>query len=336
MLPVGLFQNYLYDVVKVRFTRSPALRPLICTYYLTLRCNFRCSFCGFADGQETDTELQTDDVIRLLKIIRKSCPCIYFTGGEPLLRSDIGEILHACRSLGFESITLNTNLSLMDRRWDSLKYIDNLVVSLNQMDDEQVARTKEITVDAARQVRENLVKCLELRQKWGFGVVVNCVITPATIKDTSEVMEYCFKNKLKLAIVPAELDGGHLNKALVNDRDYKRIVKLAIDLKKAGFPIWNSYLYLRHILNAEPFTCCPTLMPHIYPSGNLFYPCQPTRKVAGNILDFGSYESCLQEGLRKNGGIPSCRDRCFIACYIETSMAIQHPWKYLLNAFTWR
>ena len=80
-LAKDLLPNYLFDIVKTRFTRSPLLKPLIFSYYVTLRCNFHCSFCGFARSLETSEELSTEKAIELLRIIKQSSPCIYFTGG---------------------------------------------------------------------------------------------------------------------------------------------------------------------------------------------------------------------------------------------------------------
>ncbi|MBA7686004.1 GTP 3',8-cyclase [subsurface metagenome] len=296
---------------------------------MTLRCNFHCSFCGFARSLETSEELSTEKAIELLRIIKQSSPCIYFTGGEPLLRSDIVEVLRASKQLGFTSVSLNTNLSLMHKRMESLKYIDNLVVSLNQMDDKRIASTKGVSVEMVQRVKENLATCVKLREAENFSLTINCVATDNSIEDAFEVMDYCFQNNISFAIVPAELEYGYLDKALVSSSRYKDLIKFIIQCKKEGLPIFNSYPYLDQILNIRGFTCYPTLLPHVYPNGQLFYPCQPMRRIAGNIFDFDSYEKCLREGIREYGAVPKCKDRCYIACYVESSMAMKHPLRYL-------
>jgi len=325
----SLLPNYLFDIVKARFTKSPVLKPLIFSYYVTLRCNFHCSFCGFAQSRETSEELSTEKAVELLRIIKKSSPCIYFTGGEPLLRSDIVELLRISKQLGFNSVSLNTNLSLMHKRMEGLRYIDNLVVSLNQMDDGRIASTKGVSVKMVQQVKENLATCMKLRKVENFSLTINCVVTGTSIEDTFEVMAYCFQNNISFAVVPAELEYGYLDRELVDSPGYRDLITSIINCKKDGLPVFNSYSYLDQILNIRGFTCYPTLLPHVYPNGQLFYPCQPMRKVAGNILDFGSYDKCLREGIRKYGAVPECRDRCYIACYLESSMAMKRPLRYL-------
>lgn len=329
LLPLA--RSYLSDVVKVKLTASPLLEPLGFTYYITLRCNFQCSFCGFAQHKETSNELSTEEVIKLLKILRASSSTIYFTGGEPLIRDDIVEILQATKQLGFRSISLNTNLSLMHRRMESLKYIDNLVVSINQMDNEKIADTKGISLKIAQQVKENLTTCLKLREKEKFPITINCVVTHESIEDTYDIIEYCSRNHIHFAIVPAELEYGYLDRALVNDVNYKDLIRFVIRRKASGLSVFNSFLYLNCILTARKFTCYPTLTPHVYPNGDLFYPCQPMRQIASNILEVNSYRKALREGFRNYGNIPKCDGRCYIACYIEPSMAVDHPFRYLFD-----
>lgn len=328
-MSLSLIKNYLFDVAKVRLTTSPLLKPLVFSYYVTLRCNFHCSFCGFAQSKESVDELNTEGAIKLLRVIRKSCSYIYFTGGEPLIRDDIITILQAAKQLGFKSTSLNTNLSLMHKRMDGLRYLDHLVVSVNQLDDKKSANTKGISERIARQVRENLTACLELREKERFSITINSVVTRESINDIYNVMEYCFRNNIAFAIVPAELEYGYLDKALIKNVDYRNLIKFVIKCKAIGLPIFNSFFYLDHILNLGGFTCYPTLIPHVYPKGDLFYPCQPMRQVAANMLEFGSYERSLKQGIREKGAVPKCKDRCYIACYIESSMAMKHPLRYL-------
>lgn len=325
---LSLIKNFLFDIVKTKFTADPFLKPMCFVYYPTLRCNFRCSFCGFAQTQEQYDELDTQETIRLLKIISQSCSCIYFTGGEPLVKEDITEILQAARQL-FKLVTFNTNLSIIDKKLEILKCIDNLVVSINQMDDRKTADTKGISLKMAQRVKENLAICLEARKRERFSITVNCVITRDSLNDTLGVMEYCFNNNINFAVVPAvRWQDGRQDEVLVNSAEYKDLIKFILKAKKNRLPVFNSFLYLDQIVNFRPFNCYPTLLPHIYPNGDFLYPCQAMRQVAGNILKVGSYEDCLKEGIRKYGNVPNCKNKCYMACYLESSAAIEHPLKY--------
>ncbi|MDP2983257.1 MAG: radical SAM protein [Candidatus Latescibacter sp.] len=87
------------------------MRPFICNYYLTYRCNARCSFCGIWKTNDVpiSDEASPDVVCRNLGDIRRlGVRIVDFTGGEPLLYQGIGRVLRYARRLGFLT-TLTTN-----------------------------------------------------------------------------------------------------------------------------------------------------------------------------------------------------------------------------------
>ncbi len=88
------------------------------SYELTGRCNLRCGFCYNPWRTELSPpgELPTRDAINLLaKLIDLTgCKYVSLTGGEPLLRSDIYEIIRFLKSKGIK-VALVTNGTLLDR-----------------------------------------------------------------------------------------------------------------------------------------------------------------------------------------------------------------------------
>src|SRR5690606_4045213 len=80
---------------------------------LTDRCNLRCNYCMPAEGLDwlpTEETLTDDEVVRLITIgvtmlgIRE----VRFTGGEPLLRRGLVDIVARTHALGVET-SLTTN-----------------------------------------------------------------------------------------------------------------------------------------------------------------------------------------------------------------------------------
>ncbi len=91
------------------FNRLPVLSEIALTY----RCNLRCRFCyaGCAcTSKPTAQEMTTAEACEVLRIIREDAqvPSVSFTGGEPLLREDLCELIAAARALGLR-VNLITN-----------------------------------------------------------------------------------------------------------------------------------------------------------------------------------------------------------------------------------
>jgi len=61
-LSFKLLNNYTQNIFNIKFKKNPILKPLFFTHYLTLKCNFNCSYCGFDRNNkkfENHNELNT-------------------------------------------------------------------------------------------------------------------------------------------------------------------------------------------------------------------------------------------------------------------------------------
>jgi len=84
------------------------IRPIIAIIHITHRCNSQCQMCGIW-RRRWDNELNTEkwqDIILQLK--KEGVRYLNFTGGEPLLREDLGELVDYAHSLGF-IVGISTN-----------------------------------------------------------------------------------------------------------------------------------------------------------------------------------------------------------------------------------
>jgi radical SAM protein with 4Fe4S-binding SPASM domain len=90
------------------FNEYPVLSEIAVTY----RCNLKCDFCYV--GDKTYRELRTNDIKKILfKIFHEAqIPSVSFTGGEPLLRSDITELIAYASEIGMWT-NLITNGTLL-------------------------------------------------------------------------------------------------------------------------------------------------------------------------------------------------------------------------------
>ena len=129
-------------------TRHRPLRDLRIS--VTDRCNFRCSYCMPKEifgpdfpYKKHNALLSFEEILRLSKIfVEHGVEKIRLTGGEPLLRKGIEDLIHMLSELRTldgkpVDLTLTTNGSLLKRKAAALRQagLNRITVSLDALDD---------------------------------------------------------------------------------------------------------------------------------------------------------------------------------------------------------
>jgi len=112
---------------------------------VTDRCNFRCTYCMPKEIFGPDYEflprselLTFEEITRLARVFKEhGVEKIRLTGGEPLLRRDLEQLIEQLAGLGGLDLTLTTNGSLLARKARALKDagLNRVTVSLDSLDD---------------------------------------------------------------------------------------------------------------------------------------------------------------------------------------------------------
>src|SRR5258708_6315730 len=123
-------------------TRGRPMRDLRIS--VTDRCNFRCTYCMprevFDAGYKFlphDAILSFEEIARLTRVfVGLGVEKIRLTGGEPLVRRDLHQLISMLKELKVE-ITLTTNGSLLARQAEKLARagLNRVTVSLDSLDD---------------------------------------------------------------------------------------------------------------------------------------------------------------------------------------------------------
>jgi GTP 3',8-cyclase len=144
---------------------------------LTDRCNLRCSYCMPAEGLDwlpDETVLTDDEVVRLVRIgvemlgIRE----VRFTGGEPLVRRGLVDIVRRTHELGVET-SLTTNALGLARMAPTLAAagLDRVNVSLDSI------RPESFLAITRRDRLHDVLAGLEAARDAGLGPVkINAVL----------------------------------------------------------------------------------------------------------------------------------------------------------------
>ncbi|HIQ10811.1 MAG TPA: GTP 3',8-cyclase MoaA [Pyrodictium sp.] len=142
---------------------------------VTGRCNFNCFFChaeGYTVPPNKDLELSVEEFSVIAEAAKRVGFVDYkLTGGEPLIREDIGEIIDIFASVGGR-VSITTNGSLLVERLKKLDSdkLDHINVSLNSLDREKF---KKITgADMLDKVIEGIYTAYEA----GHRIKINFVL----------------------------------------------------------------------------------------------------------------------------------------------------------------
>src|SRR6266550_388701 len=333
-IPYQFLLRYTANVIRARYGRGQnkkLVKPMIAGLYVTMKCNFRCTYCDDGSGMMypdiPEQRLKTAKTIEVLEILRRASPGLNITGGEPTLRPDIDEIFENIGRLDFSPITFNTNGFLLEKHLPILHNIDYLVISLDSphegRSDDLINLSKG---GQTARVKRNIQVAKDYRreQKLKFDFIINTVIFPETIDDAWDVFEYCLANDFYWTPMPY-IVGKYPNPGLIDKPRWQQLIDEVSRAKRKGARVYGNLEALRTIRDFKRFECYPTTHAIVHPHGDIFYPCSPLNLVAGNLLEIGDYFKAMELGERKHGPIPYCDARCHVGCYTEGSTAVTHP-----------
>lgn len=135
-------------------------------FSLTHRCNLNCIHCSVDAKSSLENDfLTTEEVISIInKIIACNPQNITFTGGEPLFRKDILEILKYTSQKYTGVISLMTNGTLINEEnvKDLISYVQNIDMSIDGIDEETCSLVR------GKGVYNKVIESVKLLQKHGF------------------------------------------------------------------------------------------------------------------------------------------------------------------------
>jgi len=334
---MGFLANYIRNLAALAVGREPE-RPLLFSWYVTHRCEFGCRYCSDGDGkrfrEEPVPELATEEAKRLITTLRRSGDTLDLTGGEPLLRADLEELMAHARAVGFRTV-LNTKGLGLPGRPELLRLANVLVLSLDTLDPAALAEILDRPAETAAEVLEALRFAMAERRKSGTRLVLSAVATPDNLDGVAAVLRFAREHGLGFHVSP-EITGTRVNPALRGNARYAELIDEVLTAKRERASVLGVRRYLSGIRDFATFRCHPLLMPVIRPDGRLYYPCLENRHAEVSVLEAGDYQAALAAARRLRGGIPACRDCCHIFCHMAISLFQRHPLAALGELRHWR
>jgi len=165
-------------------------RPYHAQWLLTRRCNYRCRSCNIWRERQSVEEISTDEVKRGLDVFRKLGVIeVVFSGGNPLLRDDIGEIIDYASK--FFITTVYDNGSLAVEKIDALRNVDFVAISLDTLDKKKLDYIKGVPG-----AWEKAMQAIETLHKNGIPLVISPTISQINQHEIVDFTRYFIKQGL--------------------------------------------------------------------------------------------------------------------------------------------
>jgi len=314
------------NVIQVKLLKK--FSPLRVLHFVTFRCNLRCKYCGI--WKVKTHELNSSEIKRFMVAFRRKGVVFWtFTGGEPLIRSDIGELVRFAKNV-FPLVSLTTNGTLLKQKFQEIKDVDYLTVSLDGP--EKINDTLR-----GKGVYKKVVEGIKEVRKYGKKVVINTVLSKENLKNNLEGLKNVIKLALKLGckfnfnIMYSDQfnqgyisDGsGSLSQIFPTEEEFRKGIRFIIQLKKRlGNFIQPSLKTIEHMSTTHKWRICYAgkAFVDLFPDGKII-PClfkeQFGRKIKSNNLtvDLPPFYNC----------------RCVSECYSELNVLMNFDIKALLQ-----
>jgi cyclic pyranopterin phosphate synthase len=169
---------------------------------VTDRCDLKCNYCNVPGRALLDRReiLSLEEIERICRVfvdlgIRK----IRITGGEPLVRRGVVDLIHNIGALPkLQEITLTTNGTMLDRFSDELARagIQRINVSLDSLD------ARRIQAITGRNVLDNVLGGISAARESGIKIKINMVVLADTTDNEFDAMiRWCGMSGLDLTLI---------------------------------------------------------------------------------------------------------------------------------------
>lgn len=245
--------------------------PLAVRWQLTNRCVLRCVYCNIWNTHKK--ELSFNEVVYLLNQLSElGTQTISFSGGEPMLRKDIGEILEQTKKRNI-STEMNSTGAFIEEDIKKLKYLDFLKISLDGPGEINCFTRGESSYETA-------IRAAEVAKSNNLRFIFTVTLTRHNIRHVDSLVEIAEKYGTLVSFQPLK----SLSRGVVDisglspcQDDYRQAISKLIMLKRQNNPyLRNSLIGLYHIYdwpNYKKIACWAGKIFCVIDTDGTVYPC---------------------------------------------------------------
>jgi MoaA/NifB/PqqE/SkfB family radical SAM enzyme len=309
--------------------------PVLANYYLTYKCNSRCTYCDIPIKPENIRIKETDPEViieNLAALKRLGVKVVDFTGGEPLIYKHLPKVLRAAKEMGFFTSIANTGTLYSRVAKEISGLVDDLKFSLSTVD--PAAYKAERGIDGFHKVIESI----KLAKSLGEQPSIIATATPESIWEMEKVIRLAQELGVVVLLGPV-FDYSSVDNDLLHRKGIEELKRLAtFDNVCVNWAFLQFYLDGGNQIK-KPRCRAISSVVVVSPDDHLLLPCYHMHDERLKIqhengksnLDEIWHSMHVQNRRKEEGSWSFCQG-CTIWCYFETSFLWPPDRYFFLNA----
>lgn len=277
---VGLLidKMYEYDLIqdrKIKKISNNHISKIILE--ITNKCNLKCKYCCMDSNLQEKDLITKEEYFNIInKLVFLDPKHIVISGGEPMLRDDIIDIVKYLKKSFKGYISLATNLTYkINNLIEISKYVDSIDITLDGYNEETCSKYR------GKGVFDIVDKNIDILKQYNSKISASMIVDDYSYLEINNFIEYCKNKKIKHTFKRFLAIGRGSNKeSFLQDKNnivcMKLDEKLSINTCNAGL----SQIFIDNKGNIYP---CPLMINKNY--------------FVGNVLDLSVEEIVINSNL---------------------------------------
>jgi radical SAM protein len=292
-----------------------AKKPFIIFWELTRACKLACKHCrAKAQRDRHPEELTTEqayDVVEQVRSFGDPYPLIVITGGDPLMRDDVFDIIEYAVSRGVRTAIAFSGTDIGRKSIEKLKSagISRIAISLD-------ASTAEIH-DSFRGVRGTFdvsIEILKASMDVGIPVQINTTVTTRNIRDLPDIAKLALRYNVALWDVFFVVPTGRAKAEFMpSSQEFEDILNWLYDVTKLGLNVKSSAATHFRRIELQREKGIKNVSDLYHTLRDELKELERSRDEEGIIVSGGRGRSLVRDGIRRMMGVTDGRGMLFIS-----------------------
>ena len=304
--------------------------PINVSIRVTMKCNLSCTYCQVWKTEEHD-RMPTEDFKSLIdQMAGMGTKHVAFSGGEPMLHPDIGEIISHAKKRGLVTAMV-TNGWFMPQKVDEIKDLDMLAISIDGGEELHDRQTGKGSFQKA-------MKAIELAKSRGMPTTIYITMTNQNLGEFEYIIDLVKRMGLTChfnTLMKTSTTRDGVDPLMLSPEEHVNLCRKILQKKKEGIKMLYSnayYNYLREMKGSTVYhgnlKCfAGALYCVMNPNGDLFH----CAGFVDRIKPPNARELGFKEAFNRLPGI-YC-EGCTYSCYINKNKTCGLNLQSLLHAW---